>query len=162
MFDWIRKKLGKAPPHEFTRGAAFGMFWAFTPTIGIQIPLIIGCWTVLNRYWRFNLPIALACTFVTNVFTMSPVYYLFLVTGRVLLGRYEELQGFEIFSERLAGATGGADLSLTSITQVMATIWDEFGVPLFVGCLPWAFGVSAVTYLLLSVVFYRMKLRRHR
>ena len=79
-------------PGHSARGSAFGLFISFTPTVGIQMPLVFILW-VLTRWfkkeWDFSLPIAIAWTWVSNVATMVPLYYLFLVTGRIMLGRWD-------------------------------------------------------------------------
>jgi uncharacterized protein (DUF2062 family) len=111
------------------------------PFVGIQMALVGGFWA-LQRFlfpkWRFNIIPALAWTWVTNVFTVPIVYYIFLITGRLMLGRWDQSLGFEEFSiklEELLLIGGG---SLTAVWDITLTMIDLWGLPLFLGCIPWA------------------------
>ena len=70
------------PPSYTARGSLVGLIWAMTPLIGVQMYLVFMTWLIAKKFfkWDFNLPIALAWTCVTNVFTLAPTYYLFFVT----------------------------------------------------------------------------------
>tara|TARA_Y100000588_G_scaffold96933_1_gene105033 strand:- start:316 stop:750 length:435 start_codon:yes stop_codon:yes gene_type:complete len=112
-----------------------------TPLVGIQMALVAGFWAIQKFFapqWKFNVIAAMAWTWVTNVFTVPIVYYIFLVTGRVMLGRWEALLGFEEFSvklEHILSIGGGGITAAWDITLAMVELW---GVPMFVGCIPWA------------------------
>ena len=96
-----------------------GLGVALTPTVGVQIPAVFLLW-VLIRYlrpaWEFNLVVAVVWTTLTNVFTMGPVYYVFLVTGRILMGRWDKLRGFDVFREKL-------NASLAVDAGPLETLW---------------------------------------
>jgi len=146
MVEWFHSH----PPDHAIRGATIGVFAAFTPTIGIQIPIIIGFRLLLSRYWEFSLPVAISCTFITNVFTFAPIYYLFVVTGRVMLGRWGEVGGFDVFSAKLRSVTQGDAGLFEGMWHSLVGILEIFGLPLFVGCLPWATGLALLTYITAS------------
>lgn len=114
---------------------------AFTPTVGIQMPAVFLLW-LLARYlrpaWNFNLVAAIAWTWVTNVFTMAPIYYIFLTTGRILLGRWEKLQGFDLFQDRLANSLTVDASPLDMLWLYTVNLFEQFGLPMFVGSLPWS------------------------
>jgi uncharacterized protein (DUF2062 family) len=97
-------------PEYSARGTAIGLAWAFTPTVGIQMPLVLVTWLIARRFprWDFSLLLGLAWTWTTNVFTALPCYYLFYVTGRTMLGRWD---------------------------QVLVKDW---GIAMWVGCIPWS------------------------
>jgi uncharacterized protein (DUF2062 family) len=160
---WYKRlivRMRQHPPEEAVRGATIGMMTAFTPTVGIQIPILIGVWMLVHRRWNFSLPIALSCTFVTNVFTIGPIYYLFVVTGRVLLGRLDELQGFEVFNSRLA-ANASEQLSFwQSLWSGFVGLMDSFGLPMFVGCIPWAILIGGITWFLSDRIVKRFARKR--
>lgn len=67
----FKKELWSFKGEALARGIGLGLFVAFTPTIGFQ--MIIVC--VLILFIPGNLPIALAASWVTNVFTAGPVYF---------------------------------------------------------------------------------------
>ena len=127
-------------PEYTARGVMCGLLVALTPTVGVQMPIVFGIWLVLRRVrpaWDFNLVVALAWTWVTNVATAPPLYYLYIVTGRLMMGRWEDMQGYGVFSERLA-ATLPADAGwLEAAWLFVVNLFEIFGIPMFVGCLPW-------------------------
>ncbi len=157
----IRPVLRERRPPEYTaRGVGVGLFVAFTPTIGIQIPIIFALWViakVVNRTLAFNPVLALAWTVFTSVFTIAPLYYVFVLTGRVRLGRWLNIRSYETYLSRFE-KTAYSDTGWIEgmWTQAIGSL-AEFGTPLFVGCLPWAIGISVIGYLW-SLRF----VRRHR
>ena len=91
------------PPVETARGVAVGLVSAMNPFVGIQMALVGAFWVfpkLVLPNWRFNLIAALAWTWATNIFTV-PIVYMFLITGRLMLGRWEEFLGFDEFAQRL-------------------------------------------------------------
>ncbi len=64
------------PPDYVARGVSAGLFWAMTPTIGIQMPMVLLHWLMVRKIgrWDFNLIHAWAWTWVNNVATVLPVY----------------------------------------------------------------------------------------
>lgn len=152
----LRIRLRSHPPEHAARGVGIGMFAAMTPTIGIQIPIMIGMWLCVRRWFDFSLPIAIACTFITNVFTFVPIYYLFVVTGRFMLGQNDEVRSFDFFSSRLTTTVNDPSVEPIGMLTNMIQIFDAFGLPLMLGCLPWAISISIVSYI------FVWRLVRHR
>ena len=132
---------GRYPPEYTARGTAVGLAIAFTPTIGVQMPMVILLW-LLIRYLRpaceFNLVVAVAWTWLTNLFTMAPVYYLFLLTGRILMGRWGNLRGFDVFHAKLHTSLAVDAGPLESIWVYTVNLFEQFGLPMWVGSIPWA------------------------
>ncbi|MEA2073264.1 MAG: DUF2062 domain-containing protein [Campylobacterota bacterium] len=81
-------KKSKVPP-EFlaanrkmiSRGVALGILIAFIP-----MPLQMGAVLLFMPLFRFNVPIALAMCWLSNPFTMPPMYYMEYLTGSFFLG----------------------------------------------------------------------------
>jgi uncharacterized protein (DUF2062 family) len=120
------------------------------PLVGIQMALVAGFWACqrfLFPNWRFNIIAALAWTWVTNIFTLPIVYYVFLVTGRLMLGRWEQPMGFENFSVKLNEVIELGGGSLTAVWGITLTMVDLWGVPLFIGCIPWAILTGWIGYI---------------
>jgi len=155
----LRGLILQQPPEFAARGAAIGMFAAFTPTIGIQIPIIIGFWMAIRRYWNFSLAISIACTFITNFATAFPIYYVFLVTGRIMQGAWDDLNGYDAFADRLSRMlpedAGTWELIWVSLNNIMST----YGIAMVLGSLPWAISIGALTYF---VVLRYGRMRRQR
>lgn len=138
LLDPLRRS--RHPPEYTARGVFVGLLVALTPTVGVQMPIVFALWLALRRMsqaYDFNLVVALAWTWVTNVATAPPLYYLYLVTGRMMLGRWDELQGYQRFEERLARSLPQDAGWLESAWSYGVNLFDQFGVPMFVGCIPW-------------------------
>jgi uncharacterized protein (DUF2062 family) len=142
---WIRYRLIVPvfrSPHSAAhtaRGVANGVFWGLTPTVGLQTLEILAAWLVLKHVWRrdSSLVQALVWVWVNNPLTMLPLYYTFYVTGLWLTGRPALVVDYESFS-----VTG---LSVSDV-----------GIPMVVGCLPYAVAGSASSY------YWAMRVVRRR
>jgi uncharacterized protein len=137
-------------PHapEYTaRGVMVGLFWAFTPLIGIQMILVFLSWLIARRRpnWDFSLLVSLAWTWVTNVFTLIPTYYLYYVTGKFLLGQHEAITGYERFSRGWEAALE-AEGYLMPLLIYAKTIATGHGVPIIIGSIPFCFGIAWLGY----------------
>lgn len=133
----------KRSPHsaEYSaRGVAIGMFWALTPLVGIQMYLCFMTWLLAKQTsgLRFSLVIACAWTWVSNVFTMLPMYYGFYITGQIMIGNWGNISGYETFTRSFdfafAENVGFWD-SMVELTKLLAR---EVGLAMGVGCLPYA------------------------
>jgi uncharacterized protein (DUF2062 family) len=130
------------PPEHTARGVAVGLAWGLTPTVGVQMIFVFVCWVLGRRLfkWDFSLIIALAWTWTTNVITLFPCYYLFYMTGQVMLGRFDDLAGYGEFM-KLWGSNVAAESELGywewlwTYTVLLIKGW---GLPMLIGCLPWA------------------------
>ncbi|GAB6054576.1 hypothetical protein JCM17960_33960 [Magnetospira thiophila] len=128
------------PPEYTARAAAIGLAVAFTPTVGIQLVVVLGIWILLRWSARtdFSLVVALAWVWVTNVFTMLPIYYGFYVTGQFMLGRWDDLSGYQGFVDVFSAAVK-MDMSMLDMAWALITLAaEEQGLAMFVGSLPWA------------------------
>src|SRR5690606_16640498 len=133
---------------------------AFTPTVGIQIPIVAVIWAALRTWrptWNFNLIVAIAWTWTTNVFTVPPVYYVFFVTGRVMLGDHDRLPGYADFAAQIAASLELGDSIVAAMIHGVAGLLKVFGLPLFLGSVPWALVIGVLGY-----VWSLKFVRRHR
>ena len=128
-------------PEFRARGVLVGLAVAMTPLVGVQMMIVAGVWglqRIIAPKWRFSVVIAMAWTWVSNVFTVPPLYYLFLLTGQLMMGGPDESLTFDDFAaalERILSRDGGG---LSALWQITADMVDLWGVPMFIGCLPWA------------------------
>lgn len=137
------------------RGVAVGMFWALTPLVGIQMYLCLMTWLLVKPFkkWRFSLVISFAWTWVTNIFTMFPVYYVFYVTGQIMLGKWGHISGYDTFlgSWREAFSDGHGFWQAT--LELIGLLARDLGISMAIGCLPYAIlGAWGSYYLALKYV----------
>ncbi len=135
-------------PPEFTaRGVAIGVFWAFTPLFGLQMGLVGLTWLAarFKPPLTFNLIVALAWTWVTNVFTILPTYYVFYITGKLMLGKFDNISGYGAFTTAWEAAlkSDGWIQPFLNYLEVVAT---EQGLPLAIGWIPFAIGLAWLSY----------------
>jgi len=133
----------RQPAENTARAVAVGLFWAFTPTFGIQMGLTFIHWYCSRTFLKkdFNVVVAMAWTWVTNVFTVPICYYLFFLTGQILLGRWSDLTGYESFNKFWTTAMGGAGSDPTSLQawdSYFSIIIEGWGLALIVGSIPFA------------------------
>ena len=63
-------------------GLAVGLFFGLTPTVGFQTPLLLASCLMLNA----NFPIAYVSTWISNPFTVAPLYLAFNWLGGLIIG----------------------------------------------------------------------------
>lgn len=128
----------KNPPEITARGAMIGMAWAMTPLVGIQMYLVFMTWLLTRKLfkWDFNLPVGLAWTWVTNVFTMPPFYYVFYVTGKIMTGEFAERTTYAKFYRLIKTVLNesGAVEALKAMGKVLIKDW---GAAMMIGSVPW-------------------------
>jgi len=109
-----------------TRGVFVGLFWGFIP-MPMQMLAVIAT----TPFIRFNVPIAIAMVWLSNPFTMPPMYYMEYLTGNFILGR-EGIENIELTMEWFS-----------------ANIGDIF-IPLYVGTAFYSIVVSSIVYFALN------------
>lgn len=121
-------KKYKIPEHYLStnrrmvsKAVFLGLFIAFIP-MPMQMLAVLAFMPIL----RFNVPIALAMCWLSNPFTMPPMYYLEYLTGSFFLGSETTpvVMSLEWFSEN----------------------FDNIFIPLYVGTLFYSVVVSSLAY----------------
>ena len=129
-------------PEYTARGVANGVFWGLTPTVGLQTLEITSTWLVARRLLRKDSSLlqAYIWVWVNNPVTMIPMYFLFYLTGVVMLGDLSRASGYDAF------------LTLWTTAASMPW-WDGFlailravGAPLFLGAAPYALVGTVLAY----------------
>jgi uncharacterized protein (DUF2062 family) len=131
------------------RGVFVGLLVAMTPTVGIQMAIVAAIWAAVRMVrpaWDFNVVIGMLWTWLTNIFTVPPIYYLFLITGEGMLGRWGEAGGYAMFSDRLVKMLQTDATFLESLWIYMVGIFDAWGVPMLLGCVPWSIALAFLGY----------------
>jgi uncharacterized protein (DUF2062 family) len=109
-----------------TRGVAIGLFWGFIP-----MPMQMLAVMATTPFIRFNVPIAISMVWLSNPFTMPPMYYMEYLTGNLILGR----EGIE-----------DIELTMSWFTEH----FDDILVPLYVGTSFYSIVVTAIIYVILN------------
>jgi uncharacterized protein (DUF2062 family) len=104
-----------------TRGVVLGLLIAFIP-----MPMQMAAVLLFMPFFRFNVPIAIAMVWITNPFTMPPIYMIEYYTGSFFLG--------------------------TEISDVQLTLeWfkdnlDDIFIPLYTGALFYSVTSATIAY----------------
>ena len=140
---------GRHPPEYTARGVFYGVLVGLTPTVGVQMGIVFAIWLALRSMRRdldFNLIAAVAWTWISNALTLPPLYYVFFVTGQVLLGRWDDLAGYDTFAAKLAAALPADASWFDAIWVYTVNLFQTFGEPMFMGCIPWAVAGGWIAY----------------
>ncbi|MBP5343914.1 MAG: DUF2062 domain-containing protein [Alphaproteobacteria bacterium] len=156
--------LRSSHPADFkARGVAVGMGWAMTPLVGIQMTLVMMTWVFFKKVLKkdFSIPLALAYTWVTNVFTMLPIYYIFYVSGQLMLGHWDDISGYTQLQEILRD-TFMSELSFSEKWLLFfKLLLQDWGLAMIVGCLPWVVAGAWVGYVL-TMKFEHLRAERKK
>ena len=143
-------------------GAALGIFIGLGPTFGFQmIPAAF-----FAALLRVNIVAAVAGVWITNPFTVLPIYYFEYLVGKHLLGAEEHGGVWERLTV-LAGKIG--EVSLTALWTTMRAAFraflhlgEEILVPFLVGSIVTAVVGAAITYPLAFWAVKRFRRKRER
>ena len=149
-------------PESIALGVALGMFVAMTPTVGIQMMIIV----VLGTVVRANRIAGLLMVYISNPITLVPIYLANYYVGALLLGmefRRDEFEsGFGEFYQTV---------QTVGITEAIPALWDAFvglgwelSLPLVVGgCVLGAiFGIPLYPITLRGVRAHQRRRERKR
>ncbi len=131
----------KALPEYKARGVAVGLAWAMTPLVGIQMALVVLTWGIAKKFkWHFSMPLALAWTWVTNVITLVPVYYVFYVCGQIMRGHWDDISGYGALSRLIERVFLSEVPMWQQFKEFFKLFVQDWGISLFVGCIPFIIG----------------------
>ena len=150
-------------PRALARGVAAGVLIGTSPTLGLQTTLLVLLFLACRPvpWLRFNLVVAFAWSWVSNPFTLGPLYYLYYVTGGIALaGKEAAIQSFGAFRQALAAVTDGMGWSPEAIASVLGDLWRTFGICLAVGSIPYMVIFTLGAYTAAVILLRRHKARR--
>lgn len=123
--------------HRIALGAAIGMFIALTPTVGIQMLIVLTVALLVRPLFQFNKVAALLMVYVSNPLTVVPLYWFNYRLGQIYFPGSISRQEFEQIFQYEGLAEWWA-----SITRLFVDV----GVPLIVGSLVVATCCGLATY----------------
>lgn len=148
------------PPVYKARGVAVGMAWAMTPLVGVQMGLVAMTWGVSKAFkWSFSLPLALAWTWVTNVITLPPIYYLFYVTGQLMRGQFQDISGYQSLQILIKDVFLSNEPFVQQVADFLKLFVQDWGISMFVGCVPWII-IGSIAGYQLTMRFEKRRLER--
>jgi len=124
-------------PHSIALGTAIGMFIGLTPTVGVQMGLVLVFAFLVRPLFSFNKVAAVLTVYVSNPFTVAPIYWgcyrlgTIFVEGHVTYEDFATIVEYHNFREWWDTAT---------------TLFVDVGTPLLVGSLIVAVLTSVPTY----------------
>ncbi|HAW26611.1 MAG TPA: hypothetical protein DCY03_00615, partial [Planctomycetaceae bacterium] len=123
--------------HSIALGTAIGMFIALTPTVGIQMLMVL-CVAFLTRpFFKFNQVASLITVYVSNPLTIVPIYWFDYKIGTYYVGGSMTQKDFARILE-FEGFSGWWE----TVKQLLL----EVGSPLIIGSLIVATFFSLMTY----------------
>ena len=134
-------------PHALALGISLGLFVGLTPTVGMQLVVVLPLAALL----RASKIAAGTVVWISNVFTAVPLYYLYYRCGLFLMGQpgtdYSTVK--EAATANEAGAWGAT-----------VALFEMLGWPLWVGSLAIATLCAAPAYPIFRWVFTRRQQRQ--
>ena len=119
-----------------SKAVFIGLFIAFIP-----MPMQMLAVLAVMPFTRFNVPIALAMCWLSNPFTMPPMYYMEYLTGSFILG-----------------------METTPVEMTLQWFSDNIGnifIPLYVGTAFYSVIISSLAYYLVNH-FWRSSVKRNK
>jgi hypothetical protein len=90
--------------------------------------------------------IGVAWTWVSNIFTMWPTYYLFYLTGKLLTGEFHDARGYQHFVGKLQALLAEHGGFVKTLAASLVMVAHDQGVPMLIGCVPWAIATAWLGY----------------
>ena len=123
--------------HSIALGTTVGMFIGMTPTVGVQMIIVMIVAFLTKSFFHFNRFAAMVTVYISNPVTMIPIYYLDYKVGTLFFADTHSREDFARI------------LDHESFAEWWSTIVDLFvgiGVPLVVGSFVVSTVCASVTY----------------
>lgn len=147
---WVRKffdsEMMRWERQIVARGVAIGMFWAWIPMPFQMVPAALLCWLL-----RSNLPLAIACVWISNPLTYLPIFALEYGIGRRILG----MPGPEELPL-------GEDADSAGLLMEIVGHARDIGVPVLTGALTLSVSTALLGYLVIALVWKDRLKAAHR
>lgn len=139
--------------HSIALGTAIGMFIGMTPTVGIQMIIVMIVAFLTKPFFHFNRVAALITVYISNPLTMVPIYYLDYKVGCIFFESHYTMADFEKILEYE---------SFAGWWETITNLFVGVGLPLIVGSLVVAVVCSLPTYPVMRFLLKRFHRRRPR
>ncbi len=157
LLSYLHQKLilpiikAKGDPSNIALGAFIGIFFGFSPFVGLQTILVFATIGLLRIFKvSASLPVGYALTWVSNPFTMIPLYFAQYKLGVFILsGTAITIAGFEKFIN---------SITLENFFGKFFTFGAKIAIPLIIGFLISGIIAASLTFLL----SYKLLKRKQR
>ena len=139
-------------PSRIARGVAIGMFIAWLPLIGLQMALVLA----LSFIFRANKVVGLPVVWISNPFTLGPVYYPSYLLGAAMLNSHPV--SIQYLKQRFA-AVSALPWSLR-LKEFADFIFSDVFYPTLIGSLVTGSILALASYFLTVRAVKRHRLRR--
>ena len=123
--------------HSVALGTAIGLFIALTPTVGIQMILVMIFAVLSSPFVRFNRIAALITVYISNPLTMLPIYWFNYKIGNLFVEGHVSRENFA----RILQYDGFREWWSSTVA-----LFVDIGVPLIVGSLIVSSIAAVATY----------------
>lgn len=136
-------------PEQIARGAAIGVFVAFTPTVGFQMLIA----AVLATWCRASRPVAVVPVWITNPLTIPPIFALTYQVGRLFVTGPDAFDVYHRLTDVAGRLTHHGAWEVFDRFGELLGLGGEVFIPMCVGCVIVGAIAAGLTYLLtLSLV----------
>lgn len=135
-------------PHAIALGTAIGMWIGMTPTVGIQMGLVMLVAFLTRPLFRFNVMAAIVTVYISNPITMIPIYWFNYEVGSLFI------EGM-VTRDQFSGVMKSEKIQ-DSWTAALTLVYD-LGWPLVIGSLVVATVCSVITYPSMLGLVYRFR-----
>lgn len=137
------------PPHPLAMGVAIGIFVMFTPTIGLQMLLVM----FLAWMLRANKVVGIPIVWISNPATFVPIFWPCYKLGQWLTGSPPKDQAW------WASLRHPPEEFVAKLGFYWASIWEIIG-PLTIGCLLIGTVLAVLSYVISYSVIYTYRMKR--
>ena len=158
--------MGQDSARYMARSVTVGLVIALSPSLGIQMVLVGLVWIAVKRWriqWDFNPVIAMAWTWTTNLITVVPLYYVYIITGRLLMGYgIDDKRNYEALNTQLLTIYEPNTGFFETTVHRIINLFNYIGIPLLIGSIPWMIIGGWLGYRLTLRSILAFKRRRRR
>lgn len=146
-------------PHRIALGVSLGMFTAFLPFLGLHSIIAL----LLAFLARANKAVALLCSWISNPFTVIPIFIPCYLLGRAVIGVFTNIP---MTGKTEVAATLRHTLSYSSLSaefwKEMGSLFGKIGLELVTGSLICGVTTAFVSYFVMFniIVVHRAKRKK--
>jgi len=148
-------------PHRIALGVSLGLFTAFLPFLGLHTITAL----ILAFLTRANKAVALLCSWMSNPFTIIPIFVPCYLLGRAVVGIFrtapptDTAEVAQILARTLSFSTLTSALTTTEFWRQMATLFGKIGLELMTGCLICGVTTAISSYFIIKkmTIVHRIK-----
>lgn len=148
-------------PHRIALGVSLGMFTAFLPLMGLHTIIAL----LLTFITRANKAVSVLCSWISNPFTIIPIYLPCYLMGRMIVGIFRNgsptktAEVTEFLKQTLSLSRLTSTVTSAEFWKETATLFGKIGLELTTGCLICGITAAIVSYFIIfnMIMVHRVK-----